>query len=308
INTGHEWTKWIEMFENFLLACDITADARKKALLLRYVGEEVCDIFRSLPDIPTQAATAASTTQTTQSPSTPECDAARAKLSAYFAPRVNSTFAMYKFRQAQQNIGEPLDAFYARLRQLSHHCNFENVDAEVQNQIILATTSSHLRKYAMLYSLTLPDLLKQGRMLEDVERDVCEIEKNVDSNPAVLAVHKEGQHHGQHQETADRCHDKPMHRDDLVPHQQIVSTAAASGLTKADDQVVLHGARHARHVKRLVTLHDSVVQRDKWYTQLTVTMVQTGIRQSAVRRVLAPKNVLPPVTPVQAVTSMFSLS
>ncbi|XP_075550350.1 uncharacterized protein LOC142583755 [Dermacentor variabilis] len=219
-NTGHEWTKWIERFDSFLLACDITADARKKALLLHYVGEEVYDIFRSLPDCPIQAKTATSTTQTTQSPSTPEYDAARAKLSAYFAPRVNSTFAIYKFRQAQQNVGEPLDAFYARLRQLSRHCNFENVDAEVQNQIILDTTSSRLRKHAMLHSLTLPDLLKQGRMLEDVERDVSEIEKNVDARSAVLAVHKEGQHHGQHQRNS-----RQMLRQTYAPQRPRVSSA-----------------------------------------------------------------------------------
>ncbi|XP_075539127.1 uncharacterized protein LOC142573370 [Dermacentor variabilis] len=198
-NIGHEWTKWIERFGKFLLACDVTADARKKALLLHYVGEEVYDIFRFLPDSPRQAATATSTTQTTQSPSAPEYDAARAKLRAYFAPRVNWTFAIYKFRQAQQNVRETLDAFYAHLQQLSCHCNFKNVDADVQKQIILSTTSSCLRKYAMLHSLTLADLLKQGKILEDVERDVSEIKKNVDSNAAVLAVHKQGQHHGQHQ-------------------------------------------------------------------------------------------------------------
>nr|XP_050038485.1 uncharacterized protein LOC126535743 [Dermacentor andersoni] len=219
-NTGHKWTKWIERFENFPLACDITADARKKALLRHCVGEGVYDRFRFLPDCPTQATTATSMTQTTQSPSTPEYDAARAKLSAYFAPRVNSTFAIYKFRQAQQNVGEPLDAFYARLRQLSRHCNLENVDAKVQNQIILATTSSRLRKYAVLHSLTLPDLLKQGRMLEDVERDVSEIEKNVDSNAAVLAARKEGQHHGQHQRNS-----RQMPRQTYAPQRPRVSSA-----------------------------------------------------------------------------------
>ncbi|XP_075553485.1 uncharacterized protein LOC142586115 [Dermacentor variabilis] len=219
-NTGHDWTKWIERFENSLLTCDITADARKRAILLHYVGEEVYETFRSLPDSPAQAAVATSTTQATQGPSTQEYDAAHEKLSAYFAPRMNSTFAIYKFRQAQQNIGEPLDTFCARLRPLSRHCNFENVDADVQNQIILATTSSRLRKYAMLHSLTLPDLRKQGRMVEDVERDVSEIEKNVDSNAAVLAVHKEGQHHGQHQRNG-----RQMPRQTYAPHRPRVSSA-----------------------------------------------------------------------------------
>ncbi|XP_049269122.1 uncharacterized protein LOC125757586 [Rhipicephalus sanguineus] len=158
---GLEWTKWVERFQNFLVACNITSDTRKKALLLHYVGEEVYDLFQSLP---------ASTLE-----STSEYEAAKAKLDAHFAPRINPTFAVYRFRQTKQNVGESLDAFYARLRQLARHCGFANVDLEIKSQIILATTSTRLRKYAMLHAIELPEILKQGRLFEDVERDVSEI-------------------------------------------------------------------------------------------------------------------------------------
>ncbi|KAL1443311.1 hypothetical protein MTO96_030329 [Rhipicephalus appendiculatus] len=187
-NIGLEWTKWVERFQNFLVACNITSDTRKKALLLHYVGEEVYDLFQSLP---------ASTLETTS-----EYEAAKAKLDAHFAPRINPPFALYRFRQTKQNVGESLDAFYARLRQLARHYGFADADLEIKSQIILATSSSRLRKYVMLHSLNLPDLLKQGRMFEDVERDVYEIEKN-DGNAAVLAVHKDGQH-GHHQRDGRR--------------------------------------------------------------------------------------------------------
>ncbi|XP_072142759.1 uncharacterized protein [Dermacentor andersoni] len=252
-NTGHEWTKWIERLENFVSACDITVDSRKKALLLHYVGEEVYNIFHSLPDSPTQVATATSTTQTTQSPSMPEYDAARAKLSAYFAPRVKSTFSIYKFRQAQQNVSEPLDAFYARLRQLSRHCNFENVDAEVQNQIILATTSSRLRKYAMLHSPPLPDLLKQGRMLEDVERDVSKIEKNVDSNAVVLAVHK---HPVPETKMCARIDKVPNEYVNFIQRHNITKAFSAQEVadaTKADQQLqsLISAIQHPMHTHQL---------------------------------------------------------
>ncbi|KAM7300023.1 uncharacterized protein ISCGN_020587 [Ixodes scapularis] len=192
-NIGLEWAKWVDRFENFLVAYNITSDVRKKALLLHYAGEEVHDLYRSLPD-DSSSATVSSTAQGAARTSTSEYDAARAKLDAHFAPRINPTFAIYRFRQAQQNVGESLDAFYARLRQLSRHCNFPDVDLEIKNQIIIATTSTRLRKYAILHSLDLPDILKQGRMFEDVEHDVSEIERSADK--PVLAVRKDEQHRG----------------------------------------------------------------------------------------------------------------
>ncbi|KAL3196604.1 hypothetical protein MRX96_015464 [Rhipicephalus microplus] len=78
-DNGHEWTKCIERFENFLLACDDTADARKKRLTCIMSVEEVNDKFRSLSDCTPQAA-ASSTTQML------DYDAAKSKLSAHFAP------------------------------------------------------------------------------------------------------------------------------------------------------------------------------------------------------------------------------
>ncbi|KAL3200956.1 hypothetical protein MRX96_043173 [Rhipicephalus microplus] len=51
-NTGHEQTRWIEIFENFLLTCDITANARKKALLLHCAVEEVYDENRRADNTP----------------------------------------------------------------------------------------------------------------------------------------------------------------------------------------------------------------------------------------------------------------
>ncbi|KAM7307639.1 uncharacterized protein ISCGN_011275 [Ixodes scapularis] len=192
-NIGLEWAKWVDRFENFLVAYNITWDVRKKVLLLYYAGEEVHDLYRSLPD-DSSWATVSSTAQGAARTSTSEYDAARAKRDAHFAPRINPTFAIYRFRQAQQNVGESLDAFYARLRQLSRHCNFPDVELEVKNQIIIATTSTRLRKYAILHSLDLPDILKQGRMFEDVEHDVSEIEWSADK--PVLAVRKDEQHRG----------------------------------------------------------------------------------------------------------------
>ncbi|XP_064472396.1 uncharacterized protein LOC135386412 [Ornithodoros turicata] len=195
---GLEWVKWVERFENFILACDIEEDVRKKVLLLHYMGKEVYDIFRSLPEANTRNASIASTTIEAASmesqETTSEYEAAKAKPDPYFTPQVNPTFAIYRFRQEKQNEGESLDTFYTCLRQLSRHCNLTNVDFEIKNQLILTTTLSRLRKYAMLHSLDLADILKQGRSFEDIERDVMEIERNPDNSAPVHRLGKRDQH------------------------------------------------------------------------------------------------------------------
>ncbi|XP_075543265.1 uncharacterized protein LOC142577690 [Dermacentor variabilis] len=176
-NVGTEWLKWVKRFENFIVACGITADARKTAILLHYAGEEVYDIYCALPDPP--AAAAASTVSSTggSSNATPLCTAARRKLDDYFAPPVNTTFEVYRFRQAKQMESESLDAFYARLRQLVRHCTFADDDTEIKNQILLSTTSTRLRQYAMQHDLDLQGILKQGRLFKEVEHDISVIEQ-----------------------------------------------------------------------------------------------------------------------------------
>ncbi|KAL1474418.1 hypothetical protein MTO96_037984 [Rhipicephalus appendiculatus] len=51
-NVGTEWLKLVKWFENFIVACGITDDARKTALLLHYVEEDVYDTYCVLPDLP----------------------------------------------------------------------------------------------------------------------------------------------------------------------------------------------------------------------------------------------------------------
>ncbi|XP_065302033.1 uncharacterized protein [Dermacentor albipictus] len=221
-NVGTEWLKWVKRFENFIVACGITDDARKTAILLHYVGEEVYDMYCALPDPP--AAAAASTISSTggSSNATPLYTAARRKLDDYFAPRVNTTFEVYRFRQAKQMENESLDAFYARLRQLVRHCAFADDDTEIKNQILLSTTSTRLRRYAMQHDLDLQGILKQGRLFEEVEHDISVIEqesrqcKENSASASTLAVNSERtsrphqpKHHGKE---PSRTREPPRHQ------------------------------------------------------------------------------------------------
>ena len=42
------WSKWIQCFDNFLVAMNIVNEGRKRALLLHLAGEHVHDIYDTL--------------------------------------------------------------------------------------------------------------------------------------------------------------------------------------------------------------------------------------------------------------------
>ena len=83
------WRKWTSRFKNLMTAINVTNDARQKALLLHYVGEETNDIFDTLvvPQ-PTEGEI--------------HTDVAIRALTTHFAPKQNREFEVYKFRQAKQ--------------------------------------------------------------------------------------------------------------------------------------------------------------------------------------------------------------
>ena len=91
------WKKWCAHLENLLVGLDIKDHKRKCALLLHYSGEQVNDIFETLPDTGNDYATALDT------------------LTNYFAPKKCTEFEIYKFRQATQEANEPIGTFHTML-------------------------------------------------------------------------------------------------------------------------------------------------------------------------------------------------
>ena len=107
-------------FKNLMIAINVTEEARQKALLLHYAGEEINDIFDTLEPL-------AKTGDET------ETDAAIKTLTAHFAPKQNREFEVYKFRQAKQTKGEEIAVFLTRLRQMAATCEF--TDPKRENQV-----------------------------------------------------------------------------------------------------------------------------------------------------------------------------
>ena len=79
------WKKWTARFKNLMAAINIVDDARQKALLLHYVGEDTNDIFDTLV-VPEPVDDETRT------------DIAIRVLTAHFAPKQNREFEVYKFR------------------------------------------------------------------------------------------------------------------------------------------------------------------------------------------------------------------
>ena len=146
---------------------------RKRALLLHYAGEEINDIFETLPDTGEET----------------DYQTAVDALNAHFAPTANSEFSIYCFPQAKQQPNETLDTFHTRLQQLAMSCSFADNNKEVKTQIIQACTSRKLRRTALQHpEWSLSNLLNSGRAMELANKQAADIEQPFEPLP-VNCVH-----------------------------------------------------------------------------------------------------------------------
>lgn len=169
---GARWKTWINRFENFLIACDITNDERKLATLLYCVGEETYKIYTLIPE------------PSNPHPETPltKYESAKLKLNNKFITSTNSELERLKFRQAKLEIEESIEEFHNRLANLSTNCNFGNSEEEIKSQIIQGTTSTRLRRYALKENPTLEQLIKEVKANEATDIQLKRIESSDKEN------------------------------------------------------------------------------------------------------------------------------
>ncbi len=160
-NTSARWSLWMERFNTYLRAMNITDNVRKRAILLYQVGDEVYKIFKTLPDTGTDD----------------DYNAAVEALTKHFEPAKNRLYQTYLFRQAKQQENETIDAFHTRLRQLAKHCEFHDEDFEIKLQIVCNGKSSRIRKNALRQpEIKLADMLIEGRKCETSSAQAIGIE------------------------------------------------------------------------------------------------------------------------------------
>ena len=146
---GTRWQKYVSRLENMFTGFNITEDNRKRALLLYYSGDEVGDIFDTLPDTGTDYSTA------------------KTALTKHFQPSKSTEYERYVFRQSKQQPDETTAQYHTRLQHLAVGCQFDKRDEEIKSQIIQGCSSQKLRRYALREEkLTLSQLLHTARAYE----------------------------------------------------------------------------------------------------------------------------------------------
>jgi hypothetical protein len=104
------------------------------ALLLHFGGEDLYDIFETIPAQRRAAVEAGG-----GNPAQDVFVRGVGALTEYFTPQQNTEYQRYEFRQCKQGDGESLEKFVGRLRPLAATCEFHDQDAEIKSQIIASS-------------------------------------------------------------------------------------------------------------------------------------------------------------------------
>ena len=95
-NLAINWKKWSDRLEHFFVGYNITEPARKRALMLTFGGEGLCDLVDSLP---------ADRFVITEAETTAGIDIYKktvATLTQHFSPLINVEIQKYKFHECRQ--------------------------------------------------------------------------------------------------------------------------------------------------------------------------------------------------------------
>ena len=200
-NVGYRWKKWLEKFENYLVAVNIADDRRQKALLLLYGGDQLYDIATSLNMTPNPAAGNGANAV----PAETHFAAAKRVLTAHFHPQENKQFNQIAFRQLAQKTEESIDQFYARVKEHAAGCEFPDADTQIRTQLICGTRSKRFRSLALSdASSTLSQLLDKGKALEQSDARLSELESPGTSGQPVNALRSGSSNSRNHQEGSQR--------------------------------------------------------------------------------------------------------
>ena len=204
-----DWKKWSSRLDQFFVGYAITEPPRKKALLLTFGGEGLCDLVDSLPQdkfTVTAADTEAGLDVYTKTVKT---------LTEHFSPKVNIEIQRYKFHECRQTE-DTLQEYYEHLSCLADTCRFADKDAEIKSRIIRGCKSKKLMMKGFHNpNMTLTELLECGRAQEIAEKSAKEM---LVTESSVDAVKKFAKNKGQGQGRKEKCGACGyVHRGDSCP-------------------------------------------------------------------------------------------
>jgi len=153
------WNKWTSRLNNLFVGYDVKDNARKKALLLTFGGDDLNDLVETIPAAKLELAEGEN------------CyDKLVSAIKDIFNPIQNTEFQRYSFRNTKQT-GDSIMEYYTVLKQIGETCSFqERLEEEVKSQLIAGCKSSKVRQKGLSDStMTLTKLLDYGRTLELTE-------------------------------------------------------------------------------------------------------------------------------------------
>lgn len=160
---GVTWEKWIDRFENYMGALDISDDTRKRKMLLHLIGPNSFEDFQTFTETGT------------------DFETAKEKLGAHFKPKVIVDYEISVFRAMKQKKNETIDQYNVRLQQQASRCDFgDGKNKEVKRHIVTTTSDSRLRLKGLRGALPeLEDVLREGRSNELCKLQSADIERNL---------------------------------------------------------------------------------------------------------------------------------
>lgn len=165
---GQRWKAWTKRFEMYTVALDIKDDKQKRALLLYQTGQETQEIFDTLNETGDDYKTA------------------KEKLDSYFSPKKNVDFETFKFCQATQKPDKMIDQFITRLRELTLHCEFHNVDKELKATLIQNCSSKWLCTFALRKEDITLEIIAKADALEASEKQATGMEYSQSSSAEII--------------------------------------------------------------------------------------------------------------------------
>ena len=169
---AYRWKRWRRAFELYLVAKNVTDNARKQALLLHMGGMDLQEIFDAIAGDVTDY-------QTTMD-----------KLEEHFKPQKHVTHERHVFRKLSQAAGETIDQYCVRIRVKSAGCDFGDLtDSFIKDQIIEGCASRELKlKFLEKPDQTLKQVLETARAWECASSYLSTQEEKTEATGSVNKV------------------------------------------------------------------------------------------------------------------------
>ncbi|XP_062538923.1 uncharacterized protein K02A2.6-like [Armigeres subalbatus] len=173
-NVSSRWKKWKRSFEIFLDVNNVALPSRKKSYLLHFAGESVQDIYDSLVGDGNQPVPVGSDAY----------QEAVGVLDGHFLPMKCLPQERHIFRNLQQEPDEKISKFVLRLREQGNLCEYQDwLEENIKEQIFEKGSSDELRaKILTKPSMTLTEIINEGRSLETIEKVRQQLKRSADIN------------------------------------------------------------------------------------------------------------------------------